>query len=380
MYKLFISSFLILFLLSGCGNKVELNNLAIVLSAAIDLTDEGEIELTLQLLNPKSVKSSAESAGGGSSNISLIKTGKGLTVADAASKLQEQISRKIFWGHCKVFIFGERMAKYGVKDAIDFIIRAPQTREHAMLFISNGEAKQALSVIPSMEDTSGRVLFLLSKLKVLMSVTLKDFVEMKLSSSHSSAIPYVDIVQPNDNSQETIPYIHGTAVLKQGKMVGTLDDSLTRGVKWIKNEVRDSQVVVKNPLGKGTITLSPFQASTQLIPIIKDGKWKIIMKSRAEGEIIENETKLDLMNIRNLHIVEKEMEADIRKRIQKAYSKLQKDLNADIVGFADAFHRKYPKEWKKVKGHWDEVFKNVQLDIEVDAHITGPGLLTIPSE
>lgn len=385
MFRVVLSLFLSLSLLSGCGNSRELNQYAIVLGTAIDLTEDGEIELSVQFLNPEAGGNSSGgggSGGGGNGSFSIVRTGKGLTVSDAASKLQELIPRKLFWGHCKVFVFGERLVKEGISDVLDYIVRAPYTREQAKLFVSKGDAKQILYVQPPMEKVSSRVIRLLSELNILMSITVIDFVQMMISVSNDSYLPYVDILPPNsasESGQETVPFITGTAVLKHGKLVGVLDDRLTRGIMWMKNDIKDSQVVVKNPLGKGSITLSPFQATTHLVPIIKNGQWKIIVKSRAKGEIIENETNIDLMNPQIVRIVEKQIENDISKRIQKSFNKLQKDMNADIVDIAETFERKYTNEFKKVKDHWDEKFKNIQLEIDVDAHITGPGLFTIPA-
>lgn len=387
MHKVMLLLFLISFLLSGCGNNRELNQIAIVLGAAIDSTEKGEIELTVQILNPHSTSSSgaggAGGAGGGGGKFTVVRTAKGITVADAISKLQEKIPRKIFWGHCNVFVFGEKLARNGIFDAVDYIVRAPQTREQALMFVSDGDSKEVFNVDPPMERQSGRVLYLLSKQHVLMSVTVKDFIEMKLGPSDATFLPYVGVLptNPTDQGKETIPYIKGTAILKRGKMIGTLNDSLTRGVMWLRNEVKEGGVVVKNPLGeKGTITLSPFQATVQMIPVIKNGRWKMIAKASAKGEIVENVTNLDLMNVTTIGKIEKEMEVDISKRIKKAFAKLQKDMDSDIFGFAEEFHRKYPNEWKMEQDHWDDIFRKMQLDVEIDAHIIGPGLLTIPTD
>jgi len=251
------------------------------------------------------------------------------------------------------------------------------------LFVSDGDAKEVLNVEPPMERQSGRVLYLLTKQHVLMSLTVKDFMEMKLGPSDAAFLPYISILPPNptDQPKETIPFIKGTAILKNGKMIGILSDSLTRGVMWLRNEVKESQVVVKDPLGeKGTITLSPFQASIRLFPVIKNGQWKMIAKASAKGEIVENVTNLDTMNLTTVHKIEKEMNIDISKRIKQSFSKLQKDMDSDIVDFAEEFHRKYPKEWKKNQNNWDDIFRNMKLDVEVDSHIVGPGLLTVPTD
>lgn len=135
MHKFILPLFLISFLLSGCGNSRELNQIAIILAAAIDLTENGEIELSAQVLNPHSTSNSGGGgAGGGGGKFTIVRTAKGLTVADAASKLQEKIPRKIFWGHCNVFVFGKKLAKKGIYDAADYIVRAPQTQHGNKLF------------------------------------------------------------------------------------------------------------------------------------------------------------------------------------------------------------------------------------------------------
>ena len=73
-----------------------------------------------------------------------MRSHKGTNVSDAMSKLQGGLPRKIFWGQCKVFVFGEKLAKKGIQKEIDFILRHPQARERAYLFVSEGKAKSVL--------------------------------------------------------------------------------------------------------------------------------------------------------------------------------------------------------------------------------------------
>ena len=134
-------------LLSGCWDRVEINDLAIVTAAAIDATDDNQIELSLQVFIPKSLSSGGGQGGGGGGGggaTTLVRSHKGINMSDAMSKLQSEIPRKIFWGQCKVFIFGEKLAKKGIQKEIDFILRHPQARERAYLFVSEGKAKSVL--------------------------------------------------------------------------------------------------------------------------------------------------------------------------------------------------------------------------------------------
>ena len=53
-------------------------------------------------------------------------------------------------------------------------------------------------------------------------------------------------------------------------------------------------------------------------------------------------------------------------------------LHADIVDFSKEFYRKYPKQWKVVENHWDEVFSEVEVNINVKAHIRREGYINKP--
>ncbi|HWO96477.1 MAG TPA: Ger(x)C family spore germination protein, partial [Bacillus sp. (in: firmicutes)] len=129
------------FLVSGCWDRVELNDLAIVTAAAIDKKGENEIELSIQVFIPKTLSSGGGQGGGGGSGggtMTLVTSKKGANLADALSKLQSEIPRKVFWGQCKVFIFGEKLAKEGIQEQMDFLLRHPQPRERAYMFVSEG--------------------------------------------------------------------------------------------------------------------------------------------------------------------------------------------------------------------------------------------------
>ncbi len=78
-------------LLSGCWDRVEINDLAIITAAAIDATDDNQIELSLQVFIPKALGSGGGQGGGGGGGggaTTLLRSHKGINVSDAMSKLQ----------------------------------------------------------------------------------------------------------------------------------------------------------------------------------------------------------------------------------------------------------------------------------------------------
>jgi spore germination protein KC len=153
---------------------------------------------------------------------------------------------------------------------------------------------------------------------------------------------------------------------------------LTRGVLWLRNEVKQANVTVTPKGEKGKITSTLIRAHTELIPKYEKGKWKMIVKATAEDDIILNGTKLNLMNPKYTKMIEKELAKETDKLIRAALKKVQKEMKADIFGFAEVFHRKYPREWNRVKDRWEEIFPDVEVVVKTKAYVRRPGIGTTP--
>jgi spore germination protein KC len=208
---------------------------------------------------------------------------------------------------------------------------------------------------------------------------VKDFEQMLTGDTGAAFLPLIKKLPPlTENKQETIANIIGTAIFKKDKMIGQIDISVTRGLLWLRNEIEVTAVTV-NPKKGESISLDPISGKTKLIPSIKNGKWKILAKVKSEGSIVQNGSNLDIMSPNITKKVEKDLEKDIKQRLNLSLKQVKKGMNIDAFGFGDAFHRKYPKEWGKVKDHWDKVLPQVDVKIAVKTRIRRPGLTTTPA-
>ncbi|TBL80283.1 Ger(x)C family spore germination protein [Paenibacillus thalictri] len=371
-------------LLAGCWDRTEVNDLALIMAAGLDKKSDNTIELAVEVFVPKGASSGGMQGGGGAGSTSgagqtLVRSAYGITLADAMAKLQEEFPRRIFWGHCEVFIFGEKLAKDGMRDHMDFIMREPGPRERANVFISKGNARDILQLIPPLERSSAEVLREMAKLQTGMKVTVKDFSEMLIGDSKAAALPWVEMVpaEPFKKPNETVGFINGTAIIKGDRMVGLLNDKLTRGLLWLRDEIKTSIVTITPKETKGHVSMKLLKSQTNLIPSINGDKWSVTVKIETEDDVMQNTTNLDLTNPKLSDSLEKQLAEDIERRIKDALVQPQKELNADIFDFAEAFHRKYPKEWRKAKARWDELFPKVEVKIEAKAKIMRTGMATV---
>lgn len=374
----------IVILLSGCWDRKEVNDLAIIVAAGIDKKSDETLELTVQVFTPKAGGGSqqmGESGSSGGGQPVVVRSAEGITIADAMSKLQQLYPRRLFWGHAEVFIIDEKLAIEDIRPKLDFILRHPQLRDRSHIYISKEPAKKVLSLTPPLERDLSEVLRELSMLKIGMEVTVMEVAQMFIGDSGAAALPLIEILesQPPQKKDQTIAYISGTAIFKKGKMVGTIDGAQTRGVLWLRNEINEAVVTIKPEIVDGYISMVLLHAHTKLIPSIENGKWKIILKAYTEDDIINNGTVLDISDQNTIKMLEHKLEKDITSRVYSALDVVQKEMNADIFGFSEAFHRSYPDIWNKNKDNWDEIFPQVEVTIESKANVRRPGMVTQPS-
>ncbi|WP_245980271.1 Ger(x)C family spore germination protein [Peribacillus asahii] len=359
------------FLLTGCWDQTEMSNTALIKAAGVDRIDDNTIELTVEIAVPQTQSQSGgqgQSQGSGGVTQVLIRSSKGKTIPDALEKLQEQLPRKIFWGHSEVIVINEKLAKEGIRDSIDYFIRDPRPRIRSYVFVAKESAKEIFSLkTPSYSPSE--ILWDIAESQTLMHVTLVDLLQRLVIGD--VFLPMVEKLPPakGKKSNETFAYIYGTAIFKKDKMIGSIDDELTRGVKWIQNDVKESNITFLPEGAKGYISMNLQEADVKLIPKIKGDKWELTIKTRTRAEIVLNETNIQVKSPKEINSLEKQLVKQWEGRLKRAVQKVQKEQKADILGFGEAFERKYPKKWRKVKDKWDDIYPQVEVKYDIDTTI-----------
>ncbi|MBX4149106.1 Ger(x)C family spore germination protein [Paenibacillus lautus] len=366
-------------LLTGCWDRRETNDLAIITGVGLDINKEGEIEVTVEIYSP----GGSIGGGGGSQedeSKTVLRTGRGVSIPEAIEDLNKKLSREIIWNHTEVIVINKKFAEMGIRDELDFFVRHTEPRLRSYVFISEGNTKDIMALRPPLERNSSEVLIKLAESEVLMKVTLFELVEMLKEESGASILPLIDKLPPEKGRQplETIAYINRSAVLKQGKMIGSINDQITRGVLWFRDEIKESIVTVKPEEADGFISMNLIKGRTDLIPKMDGYQLKMTVKVVTVDDVIQNQTNWDLNKVEELKMLEKELVKKIEKRLTDTLEKVQKEMKADVIGFAEEFRRKHPEQWKEIKEEWEGKFPTVEVTFDIEAKIlrTGKGRIS----
>ncbi|WP_025698259.1 Ger(x)C family spore germination protein, partial [Paenibacillus forsythiae] len=354
---------------------------------AIDKVDDGKYLLTLQIavptmLGPAGGSSKSTGAGGGTKP-TVIVSEEGETIMDAIRKLQKKLPRRLFFSHSRIIVIGEKLAREGVAPVLDFFVRYREARLRSFILFSQGKAADILSLNAKWEKISAEEIREEEKRHIGLQIYLKDFIYMLLTDGTEPVAAQVALRRSEVDSEEGSSgqgmnaAITGSAVFRKDKLVGWMDDAETRGVLWLRNELKTSIVTVDIPKdrGEGKISATAVRATTQIKPALRNGKLKINVEIDMENTLYENSSQLDVSNPEVIRYIEQELEQEIRRRIQTTLYKAQKIYNSDIFGLGAAVYRAYPKAWnRQYKERWDDEFSKLEVDIKPHAKVVRTGL------
>lgn len=381
-----IKIFLILlipFILCGCYNYNELENLSICTAMAFDLEDD-LYKVSYLIANAKKNEASSEKG----EAQSVIYNGMGKSISEAVDDLITTIPHEPYVTHLKTIIISDELAKKGVQNILDFLLRYPESRNKFALYITDNEKAEntlkILSPIESFPSTS-----MLSNVKTssiyrskAIIVEYNDFVSIILEDGIEPILSSVKILGDIEEGGKTESlnqtYLAATlktsniGIFKDDKLLKISNNEETIGINFIKNKI--NELIIPIPCEENYIILNIENSETKTNLDFKDNKFNINLDISAKAVINEVNCKIDLQNNESIKKIASDGEKIINEYIEKAIN-LAKENKTDIFGFGRMIYKNYPKKWKKLKDNWDNEFNNLNINSKITVKIKGTGAL-----
>lgn len=365
--------------MTGCWDREEVNSLAIVTSAGFDRTKDGAVELTLEIAAPRMKQSGKAQSGdkkeGGGQTI--IRTAVGKTAAEAQGRLQMMLPRTIYWGQLQLVVVGEALAKNGLREQFDYLVRDNEIRLRVLSFVTRGKVSDFFESPYLLEQTKADFLQGEATRVFRKPLTLNQLVQHLSSEENGVTLPFIDVSQERKGSDGEM-YIKGYAVFNRGRMVGTITGESFLAAKWVMNQLKNDVQTVH--LGEGPqsrISLIMITANSRLIPSRKEEEWQMNIRINSEFSVLQNTTDLVMADPKEAHKLETAMAKHIRELVEQTVEDAKR-MRTDIFGFGEAIYRKNPKEWNKLASRWDRVFSRLKVKVEADVNLRRTGMNTTP--
>lgn len=393
--KLGLGLCLISVFLGGCWDRLELEDRAVVLGISIDEEDEqaartesnishkGEfappkkdmLRIAAQIAVPGRIPLGPETSGGKEQQPVWIIQASGHTIDEAMMNLQQQLSDHLFFGHLRVIVIGESLARKGIEEISSYFRRNAEVRRLTWVMVSEGTAEQTMDAKPPLERIPS--LYLLATLDhaVQMGKFPTDNLGLFwIASSSKGRDPYLPYIRIRN--KENIE-IAGLAYFSGDKMVGVtkpLEIGYFMAIKGINPGGYAVFVQVPGTDQSVMFRATHRKSTTQLT--IRNGKPHFKVRLAIEGNLEEKTSETFALTPNVIDQIEDELSRGAAKSMSALIAETQRK-QSDIFGFGEYVRAKAPAYWNrqiKTLEAWHDMYKEITVEIEPSIRIRRVGM------
>ncbi len=368
----------LIFLLTGCWNYRELNQLAITTGIAVDKENDN-YKITIMIANSKKSSSSDDSI----TPSAAVYDGTGQTIYEAFKDTSLSVSKQIYLSHVDVLVLSEEVAKNNLTDVIDFLFRYPQTRNNFYLVLAKDKkASDILKVTTPLEtfpsQNLAKNLEITDKLQgFTYTVDFTDFTKSLVSEGINPILPSVTVIgnseegNKEENAQQNEPSTYlkldMLGLFKKDKFVVWANPNQSKGINIINNKIYILGVIINYQNEKIVTEITEMKTDFK----VENNKVKITIDTT--GAIQEVNANVDLYNLKTIEEIQNSDVEKIKEYVNDAIN-LAKDNKTDIFGFGNYVYKNNPKKWNEIKDKWDdEIFPSLEVEIEVNLKLQAKG-------
>lgn len=341
-------------------------------SSQVNIPQQVPLRLTAQIAVPGRIPLGPGESGGSSTSTQSavwVVYASGKTINDALQELQQKVADKLFLGHLRVIVVSEEYAReQGLESLSDGLRRNPEIRRTAWLVVAKGNATEVMKTSPPLERVP--TLYLMAtldhskQLGKLPNYFLGVFESQSVMKGRDPVLPYVD-VQQKDNIN-----IGGLALFQRYKMVDTTRKSFDVSSYMQLSGVRTGgySMMLKVPGGSEAVVWQAYRRRRRIKVDIERGQPHFRVTIHVDGNIIGKSS--DNFRLDDPEVI-RSFDTEVTRRglesIRNFIHQTQQD-DTDCVGFGEYVRAREPGYWDryiKTKEKWREIYPTVKIDVRL---------------
>jgi spore germination protein KC len=370
-----IAVVLFLLLVTGCWDRTEVNDVAIVVTTAFDRDKQGMFTVSAEIPLVGQLGGASGGGGGTGGNNFYIDSDKGPTIREANNRIQLRMAREMLFSHRRVVVIGEELAKNGIRELFDVIARVPENRLTTYMVVAKGEASKLLHTKPKLERFSSEVIRELVKSRPVVTLNLKDIAQM-LGSQGSD--PLLLIMEPRPNkmgdTQSMEIQIAGYAIFEGDQMVEELTGKEMIGVNFLRNSFERTPVTVLRE-NNSHLSLVVDKGTTKLKPSFGKDRFHLDVSIELTAVIMENLKLEDSSEVENITALEEALKTEVHRIVTGVLNKMKKH-RSDFLALGLNLYRSKPKVWQEIHRDWKQYLSEMSFNVQVQANLGNIGLIS----
>lgn len=387
--------------LGGCWSRVEIEELAIVTTVGVDkvqINGREKWRTSFLLIRPASITPGPGQGGGGGGaggwESEWLVSGLGDTFMESILNIDVRSPRLIYLGHASPLILGEAVARAGVHDVMDLVIRQPHVRLRPWILVTEGEALDVLRARPEIEQLLASEIIGIIENSLPHSgkgyaVSLKDFALHLATPGRDAVASRVELLNPREEQAAGVEgggeqggggapavRLNGSAVFRQNRLAGWMMDRETMGYLFAMGEAEGAVIPLTfHPRGDIHFSVLMLRSHSEIKPRIQDGRISFIIDIQARGELSEHLETREFADPENIARLNEILSGEIKERVEDSIRQSQQEFRADILGLGARLHQEEPFVWQQVQANWYDIYPTVEVVVNVEAIITHTGMI-----
>lgn len=357
---LFILIGMTMVLATGCWDRREINDVALVVALGLDKIKDKYL-VTLQL---PIVTGGKEEKGG--QRAYVLDSSLGRNIGEAIHHMQKRNSRTFKLSHMRVVFIGEELAKNGINEILDFLNRNGEVRLSTLMFVTEGKAVDSLNTHPKLDSISSESIREIANM-FKYGVSIRQFLSDYYKEGKDPIVPLVHI------TERDIPEITTMALFEDDKMKLKTNAAQSLGISWLKKTTRGSVITFRNHIGKFN-TVRITEQNVKITPNVQVNNPSFHIDILAKGFLLEYGDYSSLKNTEEVHQLEEDIANEIKREV-KSFIKTSLAANVDPIGFGNYLHGFQNVTWEeKWKHQWPQLLPTIKTTVRAQFVLTQTGL------
>lgn len=360
-------------LATGCWDRKEVLDIAIVMITSLDTGDKpGSYSVHTHIADPKKLFSPGQTAQGKGRPIEhIVMEGKNLD--GIRMGMERMLPRDFVSSHRRVFVVGEALARQGIKDALDRLIRNPNNRLNTLIIVAdNARGDELVDLQATLETFNADVFREIVGRKAFTPSSLKDYY---IASTTPGQQP---IAASFTRTKQGKIILSGIAVFNNHKLVGFVKGKEASLLTGLLGKKTMNSFSVSYPGVEESVSIQLDRMNVHHKVDTTGAKPEITFDVKVYGRVMENLTNLDLSEPGILKKLNQAFDQELERSFVSLFGRLQKDFRTDSAGLGAMIYREDPKYWKRMEKEWPELYPEQKIVWKIESKITGVGTMGAP--
>ncbi|WP_026476222.1 Ger(x)C family spore germination protein [Alkaliphilus transvaalensis] len=349
-------------LFTSCWDAKQLEDLYLVYGIGVDLSEENPGKYLVTVAAP-TVLPEAEAP-------KVEISAEGASLRNAQDNIQNKAARRITFNNTHLLIVGEEVAKRGLEQHTDSLLRDPEGRGTMKLMITEGRAVDLMELNPPAS--------------ALVSLYLADLLKQ---SQETSTIPLTTLRSFNnalktDGIEPVMPYlkygnrpdeflVNTIALFNSDRMIGKIEGVDSFLLIVLRGEVNDGFMSLPYPLGDADespiLTLRVISGKNKIKTEIRDAQLHIFHEVSLIAHISEYTAPMTVLDEKIIKEMENAANLHLEGLCKQLINRLQIQYVSDNIGYG-RYVKANHKDFFDAE-NWNKQFSNANIQVKGNVQI-----------